>query len=388
MIPPIDRLKSPEPELQTMRISTQDAPKSLILHAPNVHQGGGRTLLAALLSALPADARGLCQLDARLDLPLKLPAGLEEARVQPSLSDRFQAERRLAQTATDSTRTLCFNSLPPLFRCRGEVAVFVQNRYLISDTDISDFPWRQQLRITVERQWFLRAQSHAHEFIVQSETMQQLLRKRVGARSEIRVLPLAPAELAALGTTEPPSTLLFSSGRSDAGRGFEAGQNSNYDYCYIATGEPHKNHRVLIEAWIELSRRETRPSLCLTLDQERFPDLCRWLDDCARQHNLRITNVGYISDARIAEIYENSRALVYPSQYESFGLPLLEAQQHGLEIIAPELDYVRDLIAPDQTFDASSSRSLARAIERSLGIRNLRHPPISGTEFYRRLFAA
>ena len=57
-------------------------------------------------------------------------------------------------------------------------------------------------------------------------------------------------------------------------------------------------------------------------------------------------------------------------------------------MIAPELDYVRDLIAPDQTFDASSSRSLARAIERSLGIRNLRHPPISGTEFYRRLFAA
>jgi hypothetical protein len=67
---------------------------------------------------------------------------------------------------------------------------------------------------------------------------------------------------------------------------------------------------------------------------------------------------------------------------------LLEARQQGLEIVAAELDYVRDVVSPDQTFDPGSPRSLARAVERSLGIESELLPPIDGSEFIRRLFAA
>jgi hypothetical protein len=47
---------------------------------------------------------------------------------------------------------------------------------------------------------------------------------------------------------------------------------------------------------------------------------------------------------------------------------LLEAKQAGLSIVAAELDYVRDSINPDQSFDPNSAVSIARAIKRSLGV--------------------
>ena len=68
------------------------------------------------------------------------------------------------------------------------------------------------------------------------------------------------------------------------------------------------------------------------------------------------------------KLYNNSQALVYPSKKESFGLPLIEAQKLGLSIVSSELDYVRDIIDPDQTFDPNSEMSIKRAIKRHLNI--------------------
>ena len=371
-----------------MRTETAPTSRPLILHAPNVHQGGGRTLLAALLSGLPADARGVCFLDSRLDLSPELPRGIESLRIRPTLRDRWRAERLAANATTDNSQLLCFHSLPPLFRCRGEVTVFVQNRHLIDTTDISEFPLRQRLRIRTERLWFRHAMRHANSFVVQTETMRQLVRTRVGIEPAIRVLPLAPSDLAASTNSEPAITLPFNRALPAPPRTEDAGPSARYDFCYVATGEPHKNHRVLVEAWIQLAERGFYPSLCLTLPTDRFADLSQWIDSRSQQHHLRIVNAGYMGPDGISEIYTRSKALVYPSLYESFGLPLLEARQQGLEIVAAELDYVRDVVSPDQTFDPGSPRSLARAIERSMGIECELLPPIDGSEFIRRLFAA
>ncbi|MEY8216185.1 MAG: glycosyltransferase, partial [Colwellia sp.] len=71
----------------------------------------------------------------------------------------------------------------------------------------------------------------------------------------------------------------------------------------------------------------------------------------------------------VNRLYEASKALVFPSLRESFGLPLIEASSAGLPIIASELDFVRDVSCPVQTFDPSSPVSIARAIARFLEIR-------------------
>jgi glycosyltransferase involved in cell wall biosynthesis len=360
--------------------------RRLVIHAPNVHQGGGRTLLLALLSSLPNDSRGEAIVDERLEIPFALPAGFANDRVRPTIRHRLAIERELPSRAGADCQLLCFHSLPPLRRCPAFVSVFVQNRNIISNTDVSAYPARDRFRIHLERAWFRFGLRTVDEFIVQTETMRDLLRGIVGDAASIRVLPFLPgATPGATGGSSASGRLAVActGSKLPVARG-----GTDFDFCYVATGEPHKNHRRLIEAWCLLAQAGQHPSLCLTLDPARFPDLCHWIDEQVRLHGLNVINVGYVSQAECESVYGRSRALVYPSRFESFGLPLLEAQRHGLRIAAAEADYVRDVIEPDETLDPESPRSIARAVQRLLGLGNERVSILDHTEFVRQLFAA
>ncbi len=345
----------------------------LVIHAPNVYQGGGKTLLTALLGALDAGAHGHLLLDDRFDIPQRLPVEMIARTFPPTLAGRLRAESRLSQVATANSRILCFGSLPPMKQCRGRVTVFVQNRNIVGCTDVADYPRRQRLRIVVERLWFRHFRKNADQFIVQTATMRDLLRRALGPDGDIRIAPLVP------------EALLESHPARDAASHKAA---KTHDFCYVSTGEPHKNHRRLIEAWILLAQQRRFPSLCLTVSPVAFPRLHRWIAGAKQRHGLNLDNVGYVPARRIEEIYASSGALIYPALYESFGLPLLEARGHGLKLVAAERDYVRDIVEPDVSFDPTSARSIARAVERFYhGVNN--HPPlVDGQGFIRRLLAA
>ncbi|MBI3863330.1 MAG: glycosyltransferase [Planctomycetia bacterium] len=323
----------------------------LIIHAPNVHMGGGRVLLTELLSSLSPYVRGAAILDERLELPFVLPDNIAEVRVSPSLRDRLRAEKALAQIADGQTRILCFGNLPPLMRCRGRVSVFLHNRHLVSPTDLSGFPFKARLRIRAERAWIRLYAARVNEWIVQTESMRLLLAERLGGSATIRVLPfVADVEAAAVHRSDPTERPL-----------------EPVDFCYVASGEPHKNHRKLIEAWVLLAQEGLVPSLRLTLDRADDRALCSWIEEQKQRYRLNIENIGRVPPSRIPRIYRSSRCQIHPSWCESFGLPLIEAQSLGLSIVAAELDYVRDVVVPDETFDPHSARSIARAVARYLG---------------------
>ncbi len=106
----------------------------------------------------------------------------------------------------------------------------------------------------------------------------------------------------------------------------------------------------------------------LTLDQARFADLSQWIAEQKDRYRLKIEIDATRGTREVKSLYEFSRALIFPSRLESFGLPLVEARQAGLPILAPELDYVRDLIDPDEVFDPSSARSIATSVKRFMGV--------------------
>ena len=83
--------------------------------------------------------------------------------------------------------------------------------------------------------------------------------------------------------------------------------------------------------------------------------------------------------------YRRVKALIYPSFFECFGIPMIEAKNFDLPIIAAELDYVRDLIKPAETFDPSSPRSIARAVKRFLGAPDDRFKVMPAKDFVREL---
>ena len=140
-----------------------------------------------------------------------------------------------------------------------------------------------------------------------------------------------------------------------------------FDFIYPATGEAHKNHEILVRGTGVLKQDGICPRLALTLgpqdDEQLWAALKVRIDNCG----LAVANLGTVTRRSMADIYSLAGALIVPSTTESFGLPLAEAVRLNLPILAGELDYVRDVCDPIQTFDPDSPISIARAVRRYLG---------------------
>ena len=312
--------------------------RNRILHAPNIHTGGGLGLLTSLLRTFPKNLRWL-QCDTRAAMKLDL-AGRNVTYVAPSLPSRLAAEWRLRTHATPDDTVICLHSLPPLFKSRAKVVVFVHSRLLVSSDWATGFPLRTKLRLLAERVWLRYLHTHADAFVVQTPSMADALRRY-------------------LGTDRPIHTCLFVPDFPEA----PAAATKLYDYVYPATGDAHKNHAVLLDAWQTLAQSGCNPSLALTVDAAHYPSIAHAIAR-AKQEGLNITNLGALPASEMAGLYQSSRALLFPSLTESLGLPLLEAQQSGIAIVAAERDYVRDIVVPQETFDPTSALSLARAVLR------------------------
>jgi len=313
-----------------------------LLYAPNIHQGGGKTLLLPLLEALKDEMDVTFVLDTRMTLPKGVRLAGHICRVKATLFSRLWFEYRMRTFIHKDDIVLCMGNLPPLFSYQGIQRVFVQNRYLVDDVSLSEFPLPVRLRLMVERWWLRSRASYVQRFIVQTSTMQRLIGNRLGKEAE--VLPFA-----AVG------------GHVEAENFCE--KRDHYDFLYVASGEPHKGHKTLLEAWVALAERGLFPSLCLTLDAKRFPELCASISADVEKHGLNITIIGECSYAEIQQLYRQSRAMIYPSLFESFGLPLIEAASAGLPVLASHASYVTDVIEPSAIFDAASSQSIADAVQ-------------------------
>lgn len=322
----------------------------LFIHANNVHQGGGRSLLLALIKSVT------CKYDwfATLDVRLKPFAGAFETGsvkwVAHSILQRINSEWWLTRHVQKNDVLFCFGNLPPLFRSRGRVIVFVQNRYLVESLNLRANPLSVRLRIYIERLWLNKFAKNVDLFVVQTPTMKSLIQLRIGQGKAVSVLPFVGSNEGYFRSVPTRTASVF-----------------KCEFLYVASGEPHKNHRNLIEAWCLLAQEGAFPSLRLTIDEVQFPEICSWLKLKKAELGLKVENLGSIPRAQIQLLYERSQALIFTSEFESLGLPLIEARQAGLSVLAPELDYVRDVLDPDQVFDPASPISIARAVKRFLG---------------------
>lgn len=318
------------------------------MHAPNIHVGGGAVLLRALLSSSNLSALW-ANLDERVSGSLDLPAGAQCYFVKPTLRDRLLASLRLSRSAKADDVVLCFHGMPPVFPVKGRVMVFKQNRIHLGMDPLS-VNWRTRLRQSIEKLICRVFRFRVDEYIVQTPSMKLAVQAWHGGAPTIRVMPFL-------------NDLSVSDG--------EPGP-AQKDFVYVADGETHKNHRTLIAAWILLAQEGIFPTLTLTLPS-RFTDLLREIQTAVREHGLHIENVGSISHESILKLYGSAKALIFPSTTESFGLPLIEASAARLPIIASELDYVRDVCVPSETFNPHSAHSIAAAVKRFM---NIAVPPL------------
>jgi len=110
---------------------------------------------------------------------------------------------------------------------------------------------------------------------------------------------------------------------------------------------PRKNHLRLIKAF-ELAQKRSKNSLELVIAgymRTAIPELEATLQDIkVRNENSKITFVGYLPDADILALYEQADVFVYPSLYEGFGLPVLEAMACGCPVIASNASSLPEVV--------------------------------------------
>ncbi|MDI9332847.1 MAG: glycosyltransferase [Cytophagales bacterium] len=330
----------------------------LLFYAPNVHTGGGFVLLQALLASWPKDTSFIAWLDVRAQGRLEIPANAEVEWVHSSVGSRLKSEFTLARKAILEDRIFCFHGLPPLVRSRASVLIFQQNRNYFGWVALKTFSWRTRQRLRFEQTIAHVFRARCKEYWVQGPSMARDLRRWYGEKPvSIRVLPFSQPTV--------PTT------RSES---------AQWDFLYVADGEAHKNHRCLVEAWGLLAQQGIKPSLALTLSKRDAP-LLAWIEKQIATHGLKICNLGQMPHDKLLSLYGQSKALIFPSVSESFGLPLVEARQASLPILASELDFVRDVCEPVQTFDPASPTSIARAVRRFIGQPDLPLNPVGAVEF-------
>jgi glycosyltransferase involved in cell wall biosynthesis len=127
---------------------------------------------------------------------------------------------------------------------------------------------------------------------------------------------------------------------------------------YPATAWPHKNHARLIKAMTIV--RESRPDLRLVLTggrRDALGSLPEWVE-----------HRGYVSEDDLRGLFRSASCLAFPSLYEGFGLPVLEAMASGCPVAAADSGSLPEVCGSAAVlFDATDPRAIARGIEQALG---------------------
>jgi alpha-1,3-rhamnosyl/mannosyltransferase len=136
---------------------------------------------------------------------------------------------------------------------------------------------------------------------------------------------------------------------------------------HVGTLEPRKNVLVLIEAWKRL--RLLAPGaphlvLCGRLGW-KAGRIRTAIEEAAREGWL--THLGYVSDPELAALYQTARLVVFPTLYEGFGLPAVEAQHAGAPLVCSDIPALREAAGAAALFvPAERPEAIAAAVRRLL----------------------
>jgi len=137
---------------------------------------------------------------------------------------------------------------------------------------------------------------------------------------------------------------------------------------YPANFWPHKNHDVLLDAFGIL--RAQNPELKLVLTGGITSFAAPALQAKLRQEGVECQ--GYLSKEELAFLMGSTECLVFPSTYEGFGMPVLEALQRGTPVACSNTSSLPEVGGDAaEYFDPKSPEDIVAAVERATDNRNV-----------------
>jgi alpha-1,2-rhamnosyltransferase len=146
-------------------------------------------------------------------------------------------------------------------------------------------------------------------------------------------------------------------------------QNRKPPYLMVGTILPHKNHVFVLDAFEYLWAQGVDVTLCIVgKNNEKSSEIIQRIKNHT-EWNKRLFMLNDANDLELAYCYDHSKALIFPSFYEGFGLPLVEAMQHGLPVMASDIPIFRELggefVAFFELSNPANLRDLIREYEES-----------------------
>ena len=227
----------------------------------------------------------------------------------------------------------------PLLAGRGQVVV-------IHDAGVFDTPASYSWRF---RLWYKGLQHALAKAGAQIATVSEFSRQRISACLGIdpdRIAVIYEGADHILRTPADPETLVR--------HNLSAGQFA----LVVGSRVGHKNLAALSEVAEALQRRGMVIAVAGGGNKEVFQ---------ATGDDLPAQNLGRTTDAELRALYENAACLLFPSRYEGFGLPPVEAMACGCPVVASRGGAVQEVCGDSALyFDADVPQSITLAVERLL----------------------
>ncbi len=142
---------------------------------------------------------------------------------------------------------------------------------------------------------------------------------------------------------------------------------------YTGNIKPHKNVDRLIEAFALVRRGGLTDIKLLIIGDEvsKYPNLRRLVHSHQLHRHVRF--LGFVSDDMLAVLYRLATVFVFPSLYEGFGLPPLEAMAAGVPVITSNVSSLPEVVGDAALLiDPRDPAAIAGAITRVVGDPSLR----------------
>jgi glycosyltransferase involved in cell wall biosynthesis len=139
---------------------------------------------------------------------------------------------------------------------------------------------------------------------------------------------------------------------------------------WVGTLEPRKNLPTLIEAYRELKSIHSEYTLVLGGGPGwQYQDIL----NLTLSLGSRIQSTGYLPQGDLIPLYAGASLFVYPSLYEGFGMPLLEAMASGVPIVASRTSSIPEVVGDAGVLvDPLSISDISEAILKLLNNSSLR----------------
>ena len=242
-------------------------------------------------------------------------AGLPRQRRFACLLDRRKTGRVLSSTLVHGP-----NYFLPDAAELGVITVHDLSVFHFPDTHPAD-------RVDEFERLFLKSLARATHIITDTETIRRELIEMFTIRPEaVTAIPLGVSDRFRPGGQGPHSLAVLSRYGLQSGR---------YGLC-VSTLEPRKKISELLRAWEQLPQRT----------REQFPLVLAggtgWRNDSLLAQIERGTDagwlryIGFVGEDDLPAVYSGAALFIYPSSYEGFGLPPVEAMASGVPVIVSE----------------------------------------------------